>query len=115
MPPPMVASALAHLCAKADRHYTVTVSSEIEESVMRHWALSATAIGAAILISSSVSASPVQGPVSGIYVLDRGQSDDVHKAIDSAVAAFRAPTPTPNNPRTTAKNTEILPSRKRVA
>ncbi|HEU0098955.1 MAG TPA: hypothetical protein VFQ67_09295 [Allosphingosinicella sp.] len=53
---------------------------------MRHWALPATAIGAAISISSSGSASPVQGPVSGIYVLDRGESDDVHKAIASAVA-----------------------------
>lgn len=53
---------------------------------MRHWALSATATGAAILISSSGSASPVQGPVSGIYLLDREQSDDVHRAIARAVA-----------------------------
>ena len=65
----------------------VTVSSEIEESVMRHWALSA-AIGASILISSSGSASPVQGPVSGNYILDRERSDDVFQAIQSAVAGL---------------------------
>ena len=52
---------------------------------MRHWALSA-AIGAAILSSSSGSASPVQGVVSGSYVLDRERSDDAFQAIESAIA-----------------------------
>jgi hypothetical protein len=52
---------------------------------MRHWTLSA-AIGAAILSSSSGSASPVQGVVSGIYVLDEERSDDAFQAIDSATA-----------------------------
>ena len=66
----------------------VTVSSEIEESVTRHWALSAAAIGAAILISSLGSASPTQGPVSGNYILDRERSDDVSQAIQSAVAGL---------------------------
>ncbi|RYD68430.1 MAG: hypothetical protein EOP58_00605 [Sphingomonadales bacterium] len=61
------------------------MSGEIEEIVMRHWAFSA-AIGAAILISSSGSASPAQGPVSGSYVLDRERSDDVFQAIESAMA-----------------------------
>jgi len=53
---------------------------------MRHWALSATAIGAAILISSSGSASPAQGVVSGSYVLDEERSDDAFQAIESAIA-----------------------------
>ncbi len=66
----------------------VTVSSEIEESVMRHWALSAAAIGAAILISSPGSASPPQGPVSGSYVLERERSDDAFQAIESAIAGL---------------------------
>jgi len=65
----------------------VTVTGEIEESVMRHWALSA-AIGAAILISGSGSASPTQGLVSGSYILDRERSDDVFKAIESGVAGL---------------------------
>jgi hypothetical protein len=52
---------------------------------MRHWALSA-AIGAAILTSSS--ASPAQGLISGVYVLDRGQSDDVSHAIENAMAGL---------------------------
>jgi hypothetical protein len=52
---------------------------------MRHWALSA-AIGAAILISSSGSAGPAQGVVSGNYVLDRERSDDAFQAIESALA-----------------------------
>jgi hypothetical protein len=52
---------------------------------MRHWALSA-AIGAAVSISSSGSASPTQGLVSGSYVLDRARSDDVYHAIESGVA-----------------------------
>lgn len=55
---------------------------------MRHWALSATAIGAAVLISSPGSAGPVQGPVSGSYILDRERSDDVFRAIDNAVAGL---------------------------
>ena len=54
---------------------------------MRHWALSA-AIGAAILISSSGSASPAQGVVSGSYVLDRERSDDAFQAIESAIAGL---------------------------
>jgi hypothetical protein len=52
---------------------------------MRHWALSA-AIGVAI--STSCLASPVQDLISGVYVLDRGQSDDVLQAIESAVAGL---------------------------
>ena len=55
---------------------------------MRHWALSATAIGAAILISSSGSASPAQGVVSGSYVQDRERSDDAFQAIESAIAGL---------------------------
>ena len=55
---------------------------------MRHWALSATAIGAAILISSSGSASPAQGVVSGSYVLDEERSDDAFQAIESAIAGL---------------------------
>jgi hypothetical protein len=55
---------------------------------MRRWALSATAIGAAVSISSSGSASRVQGPVSGSYILDRERSDDVFHAINSAVAGL---------------------------
>lgn len=49
---------------------------------MRHWALS-TAIGAAILTSGS--ASWAQGLISGIYVLNRGQSDNVSKAITRGI------------------------------
>ncbi|MFC3581359.1 hypothetical protein [Sphingomonas hylomeconis] len=52
---------------------------------MRHWTLSA-AIGAAIMSSSSGSASPVQGVLSGIYVLDRARSDNAFQAIDRATA-----------------------------
>ncbi len=52
---------------------------------MRHWTLSA-AIGAAILSSSSGSASPVQGVVLGIYVLDQERSDDAFQAIENATA-----------------------------
>ncbi len=52
---------------------------------MRHWTLSA-AIGAAILSSSSGSASPVQVVVSGIYVLDDERSDNAFQAIESATA-----------------------------
>lgn len=54
---------------------------------MRHWALSA-AIGAAILISSTGSASPAQGVVSGNYVLDRERSDDAFQAIESGIAGL---------------------------
>ncbi|WP_445191860.1 hypothetical protein ACT009_14985 [Sphingomonas sp. Tas61C01] len=52
---------------------------------MRQWALSA-AIGVAIWSPASGSASPVQGVVSGIYVLDDSRGDNAFKAIDSAVA-----------------------------
>lgn len=52
---------------------------------MRHGTLSA-AIGAAILSSSSGTASPVQVVVSGIYVLDDERSDNAFKVIDSATA-----------------------------
>ena len=52
---------------------------------MRHWTLSA-AIGAAVLISGSGSASPVHGVVSGIYVRDVQQRDDAFEAIESAIA-----------------------------
>lgn len=55
---------------------------------MRHWALSAAATGAAILISSSGSASPVQGPVPGNYIMDREPSDDVFQTIQSALAGL---------------------------
>ena len=54
---------------------------------MRHWILSA-AIGAAILISSSGSASPAQNVVSGIYVRDVQQRDDAFEAIESAIAGL---------------------------
>ncbi|UIJ46379.1 hypothetical protein LZK98_05390 [Sphingomonas cannabina] len=54
---------------------------------MRHWTLSA-AIGAFILSSSSGSASPVQGVVSGIYVLDEERSDNAFQAIESAIASL---------------------------
>ena len=53
---------------------------------MRHWTLSA-AIGASIL-SSSGAASPVQGVVSGIYVLDEERSDNAFQAIESAIAGL---------------------------
>ena len=54
---------------------------------MRCWTLSA-AIGAAILISSSGSASAPQGAISGIYVMDRERSDDAFQAIESAIAGL---------------------------
>jgi hypothetical protein len=54
---------------------------------MRHWSLSA-AIGAAIVISSAGSASPAQGVVSGIYVLDQERSDDAFQAIENAIAGL---------------------------
>ena len=54
---------------------------------MRHWTLSA-AIGAAILISGSGSASPAQNVVSGSYILDRERSDDAFQAIESAIAGL---------------------------
>src|SRR5688500_2731046 len=57
---------------------------------MRHWALSA-ATGAAILISSSGSASPPQGLISGSYIRDEERSDDVFQAIESAVAGLYRP------------------------
>lgn len=52
---------------------------------MRHrtWLV---AIGVAILSSTSSSASPVQGVVSGIFALDRARSDNAFQAIDSATA-----------------------------
>ena len=52
---------------------------------MRHWTLSA-AIGVAILSSSSGSAGPVQGVVSGIYVKDEARSDNAFQAIDRVIA-----------------------------
>lgn len=58
---------------------------------MRHWAWPATAIGAAISISSSGSASPPQRLISGSYILDRERSDDVFQAIESAVAGLHRP------------------------
>jgi hypothetical protein len=54
---------------------------------MRHW-ISSAAIGAAILISSSGSASPAQGPVSGSYVKDGERSDGAFEAIESAIAGL---------------------------
>jgi hypothetical protein len=54
---------------------------------MRPWTLSAV-IGAAILISSTGSASRAQGVVSGIYELDRERSDDAFQAIESAIAGL---------------------------
>ena len=59
---------------------------------MRHWALSAAA-GAVILISSSGSASPPQGSISGSYFLDEERSDDVFQAIESGVAGIPNVTP----------------------
>lgn len=52
---------------------------------MRHWTLSA-AIGVAILSSTSGSASPVQGVISGIFILNEARSDNAFEAIDSALA-----------------------------
>jgi hypothetical protein len=60
---------------------------DFEESVMRHWTLSA-AIGAAILITSSGSASQAQGVVSGIYDRDPERSDAAFQAIESAIAGL---------------------------
>jgi hypothetical protein len=54
---------------------------------MRHWTLSA-AIGAAIMISSSGSASPSHGVVSGIYDRDSERSDAAFQAIESAIAGL---------------------------
>ena len=54
---------------------------------MRCWTLSA-AIGAAILISSSGSASAPQGAISGMYVMDRERSDDAFQAIERAIAGL---------------------------
>ena len=54
---------------------------------MRHWTLSA-AIGVTFLISSSGSARPAQGVVSGSYVQDRERSDDAFQAIESAIAGL---------------------------
>jgi hypothetical protein len=54
---------------------------------MRHWGLSV-AVGAAILICSSGAANPVQGVVSGIYVLDEERSDNAFEAIESAIAGL---------------------------
>lgn len=63
---------------------------------MRHWALSA-AIGAAVLISSSGSASAPQGTISGSYVLDTERSDDAFQAIENVIASL------PNSKRTFAR------------
>lgn len=52
---------------------------------MRHWTLLA-AVGVALLNSTSGSASPVQGVVSGIYVLDEARSDNAFQAIEGAIA-----------------------------
>lgn len=54
---------------------------------MRHWTLPA-AIGAAILISGSASASPAQDVVSGIYVRDVQIRDDAFEAIERAIAGL---------------------------
>jgi hypothetical protein len=54
---------------------------------MRHWTLSA-AIGTAILIPISGSASPAQGVVAGNYVMDRERSDDAFQAIESGIAGL---------------------------
>jgi len=62
-------------------------AAEFEESVMRHWTLSA-AIGAAILISGSSSASPAQRVFSGIYDRAPERSDAAFQAIESAIASL---------------------------
>ncbi|RYD59754.1 MAG: hypothetical protein EOP60_01375 [Sphingomonadales bacterium] len=62
-------------------------AAKFEESVMRHWTLSA-AIVAAIPIASPSAASPAQGVASGGYVLDRERSDDAFQAIESAIAGL---------------------------
>jgi len=54
---------------------------------MRHHTLSAV-IAVAVLSSTSGSASPVQGVVSGIYELDTARSDNAFKVIDSATATI---------------------------
>src|SRR5688572_17746998 len=64
-------------------------AAKFEESVMLHWALSAT-IGAAVLTSTPGTASAPQGPISGSYILDEGRREDVSQAIESAV-----PVPSP--------------------
>lgn len=59
---------------------------------MLYWAFSA-ATAAAILASGP--ASPVQGAVSGNYILDRERSDDVVQAITSAIAGLPGDTRLP--------------------
>lgn len=54
---------------------------------MRHYTL-LTAIGVAILGSTSGSASPVQGVVPGIYEVDVARSDNAFRVIDSATAGL---------------------------
>ena len=58
-----------------------------EESVLRHWTLSA-ALGAAILASSSGSASSAQSVISGNYVMNRERSDDAFQAIERGIAGL---------------------------
>ncbi|MET3725958.1 hypothetical protein [Sphingomonas trueperi] len=53
---------------------------------MRYWTLPA-AIGAAIMISSTSSASPSHGVISGIYNRDSESRDTAFQAIESAIAA----------------------------
>jgi hypothetical protein len=60
-------------------------AAEFGESVMRPWTFSA-AIGAAILISSSGSASHAQAVVSGSYARASEGSDAAFQAIESAIA-----------------------------
>jgi hypothetical protein len=78
---PFGAKPRLRLCTKPGRLYTLTGSSEIMESVMGNWALSAAA-GVAIMASGT--ASSAQGLISGKYILNGGQSDDVIHAVESA-------------------------------
>jgi hypothetical protein len=60
-------------------------NSEIEERVMRDWALMA-ATGVAVLASASPS--QAQGRMSGSYVQDRERSGRVFEAIDETLAGL---------------------------
>jgi hypothetical protein len=58
-----------------------------QESVMRHWIVSAT-IGVAILMPGSGAAGTVQAVVAGNYVLDEDRSDNAFQAIERGLAGL---------------------------
>ena len=86
LPQAIVASTLAPPMREGGSSlYPSRRAANFKESVMRHWALSATTAGAAFLISSSGSASSPQGLISGSYFLDGERSDNYLQSIDSAL------------------------------